>query len=163
MRCQIGDRSPLQCHFVRGAIVGLGGYPFRVSACRDNAQMSKLRLSRFPPEGSHLFPSRTQKLSPSAPMALHGRLRGRVGRPIKIRNAWGLTAYLWSGLFAFYFLRQLDSELPGWAHTWLIMCRTFGARDSTAVRTTAERFSSWSVAFQAETAAPQRRLSYPNL
>ena len=28
----------------------------------------------------HLFPSRTQKLSPSTPMVLGGRLPGRVGR-----------------------------------------------------------------------------------
>jgi hypothetical protein len=31
-------------------------------------------------EGSHLFPFRTEKLSPPAPMVLHGRLCGRVGR-----------------------------------------------------------------------------------
>ncbi len=31
-------------------------------------------------EGPHLFSSRTQKLSPPAPMILHGRLCGKVGR-----------------------------------------------------------------------------------
>ena len=31
-------------------------------------------------EGKHLFPFRTEKLSPPAPMVLHGRLCGRVGR-----------------------------------------------------------------------------------
>ena len=30
--------------------------------------------------GIHLFPFRTEKLSPSAPMVLRGKLRGRVGR-----------------------------------------------------------------------------------
>src|SRR5215211_70623 len=30
--------------------------------------------------GIHLFPFRTEKLSPPAPMVLRGRLRGRVGR-----------------------------------------------------------------------------------
>ena len=35
-------------------------------------------------KGSHPFPSRTRKLSPSAPMVLHARVCGRVGRcPIK--------------------------------------------------------------------------------
>ena len=29
--------------------------------------------------GPHLFPSRTQKLSPLTPMVLHGQLCGRVG------------------------------------------------------------------------------------
>ena len=31
------------------------------------------------PRGSHPFPSRTRKLSPSAPMVLSGKLGGRVG------------------------------------------------------------------------------------
>jgi hypothetical protein len=35
--------------------------------------------------GSHPFPSRTRKLSPSAPMVLHAEVCGRVGRrPIKL-------------------------------------------------------------------------------
>src|SRR5271168_4037205 len=35
-------------------------------------------------KGFHPFPSRTRKLSPSAPMVLHARVCGRVGRrPIK--------------------------------------------------------------------------------
>ena len=37
--------------------------------------------------GSHPFPSRTRKLSPSAPMVLHAQVCGRVGRrPIKSRK-----------------------------------------------------------------------------
>jgi hypothetical protein len=37
--------------------------------------------------GSHPFPSRTRKLSPSAPMVLHAQVCGRVGRcPIKKRS-----------------------------------------------------------------------------
>jgi hypothetical protein len=36
-------------------------------------------------KGSHPFPSRTRKLSPSAPMVLHAQVCGRVGRcPIKL-------------------------------------------------------------------------------
>ena len=31
-------------------------------------------------KGPHPFPFRTRKLSPSAPMVLHGQLGGRVGR-----------------------------------------------------------------------------------
>ena len=39
-------------------------------------------------EGIHLFPFRTEKLSPPAPMVLPGRPGGRVGRrPIFLRNA----------------------------------------------------------------------------
>ena len=39
-----------------------------------------LRFSVAIAQGSHLFPSRTQKLSPAAPMILHGKLCGKVGR-----------------------------------------------------------------------------------
>src|SRR5207249_8002393 len=39
-------------------------------------------------EGKHLFPFRTEKLSPPAPMVLPGRLGGRVGRcPLNSREA----------------------------------------------------------------------------
>ena len=53
-------------------------------------------------KGSHPFPSRIRKLSPSAPMVLHARVCGRVGRrPIKLRKPqskdWGFL-YL-EGLF----------------------------------------------------------------
>ena len=38
-------------------------------------------------EGKHLFPFRTEKLSPPAPMVLPGRLGGRVGRrPLYFRS-----------------------------------------------------------------------------
>src|SRR5438034_10749753 len=38
-------------------------------------------------EGSHLFPFRTEKLSPPAPMVLPGKPGGRVGRrPIFLRS-----------------------------------------------------------------------------
>src|SRR5687768_463412 len=42
-----------------------------------------VRMNDFPvaiARGSHPIPSRTRKLSPSAPMVLRGKLRGRVGR-----------------------------------------------------------------------------------
>ena len=41
---------------------------------------SKHRFSVAIAKGSHPFPSRTRKLSPSAPMVLPGKLGGRVGR-----------------------------------------------------------------------------------
>ena len=42
--------------------------------------------------GIHLFPFRTEKLSPPAPMVLRGRLRGRVGRrPFFMLGAGGGT------------------------------------------------------------------------
>src|SRR5215207_3176383 len=43
--------------------------------------------------GIHLFPFRTEKLSPPAPMVLRGRLRGRVGRrPFLLLGALRLAA-----------------------------------------------------------------------
>src|SRR5687767_14022702 len=43
--------------------------------------------------GIHLFPFRTEKLSPPAPMVLRGRLRGRVGRrPLFMLGASRLAA-----------------------------------------------------------------------
>ena len=45
---------------------------------KDNAQSAK-SFSVAMPRGSHPFPSRTRKLSPSAPMVLPGELGGRVG------------------------------------------------------------------------------------
>ena len=40
--------------------------------------------------GPHLFPSRTQQLSPLAPMVLHGQLCGRVGH----RHRWRLFFFV---------------------------------------------------------------------
>jgi hypothetical protein len=45
----------------------------------------------------HPFPSRTRKLRPSAPMVLHGKLCGRVGRRRKIfkpGTAWRFRVFL---------------------------------------------------------------------
>src|SRR5580692_8273241 len=48
--------------------------------------------------GSHPFPSRTRKLSPSAPMVLHARVCGRVGRcPIKKKAPRKLGAFGFCG------------------------------------------------------------------
>jgi hypothetical protein len=49
-------------------------------------------------KGSHPFPSRTRKLSPSAPMVLHAQVCGRVGRrPIKLKKPqskdWGFLLF----------------------------------------------------------------------
>jgi hypothetical protein len=50
-------------------------------------------------KGKHPFPSRTRKLSPSAPMVLRGELRGRVGRR---RNFFGAPHSIASeGFFIF--------------------------------------------------------------
>ena len=49
---------------------------------------------------SHPFPSRTRKLSSSAPMVLHGRLCGRVGRRRKsLESPESNTNPIGSGLF----------------------------------------------------------------
>jgi hypothetical protein len=48
-------------------------------------------------KGIHPFPSRTRKLSPSAPMVLHGKLCGRVGRRRKTLHKRPVT--LWFRAF----------------------------------------------------------------
>ena len=55
-------------------------------------------------KGSHLFPSRTQKLSPSALMVLGGRLPGRVGRcdMNKILHTICMEDFLVFGLYKKY-------------------------------------------------------------
>ena len=57
--------------------------------------------------GSHPFPSRTRKLSPTAPMVLHARVCGRVGRrPIKHKAPAGVNrvrGFLFSGLRVWQF------------------------------------------------------------
>src|ERR1700684_2753 len=53
---------------------------FRLQWCR--APSGGPTPDKFPAaiaEGSHPFPSRTRKLSPPAPMVLHGKPCGRVG------------------------------------------------------------------------------------
>src|SRR5215204_1531775 len=54
----------------------------KASACGRALQQNTCRfLERVTmAAGIHLFPFRTEKLSPPAPMVLRGRLRGRVGR-----------------------------------------------------------------------------------
>src|SRR3712207_6607622 len=47
--------------------------PLQKNTCRFLARVTTAA-------GIHLFPFRTEKLSPPAPMVLRGRLRGRVGR-----------------------------------------------------------------------------------
>src|SRR5271155_4902254 len=49
-------------------------------------------------KGFHPFPSRTRKLSPSAPMVLYARVCGRVGRcPIKKKAPRRLGAFSFAG------------------------------------------------------------------
>ncbi len=47
---------------------------------RLTSHVARKSFSVAMPRGSHPFPSRTRKLSPSGPMVLHGQLCGRVGR-----------------------------------------------------------------------------------
>ena len=74
----------------------------RLSGCAQTARegveigeaRASSRLIRFPVAmamGSHLFPSRTQKLSPSAPKVLGWKRPGRIGRR-RIPIAAGQTA-----------------------------------------------------------------------
>ena len=66
-------------------------------------------------KGSHPFPFRTRKLSLSAPMVLHGRLCGRVGRRrIRFWNAFILNG--WGHFFWQFF--DLDTHLTDWLHSW---------------------------------------------
>src|SRR5258705_12088784 len=63
-------------------------------------------------KGFHPFPSRTRKLSPTAPMVLHARVCGRVGScPIKQQKPRPARS---PGLFAFRYYREIgmdDTEL----------------------------------------------------
>src|SRR5688572_19910697 len=66
---------------------GLDGYIYPKAPNRDCCAVFKAplrrRLSRFPvvmARGKHLFPFRTEQLSPSAPMVLVSQGTGRVGR-----------------------------------------------------------------------------------
>src|SRR5665647_895135 len=52
----------------------------RVPARRFARPCDGARFSAVIAEGSHLFPFRTEKLSPPAPMVLQGQPCGRVGR-----------------------------------------------------------------------------------
>src|SRR5215210_1473620 len=58
------------CSFQRSE-VRLAGFYNRIYAVLERVTMAA---------GIHLFPFRTEKLSPPAPMVLRGRPRGRVGR-----------------------------------------------------------------------------------
>src|SRR5262249_19698645 len=75
MAAEIDDLRPL-CGS-RGA-VGLGGS--WVCALGRAEEQHLNRVSVAIAKGKHPVPFRTRKLSPSAPMVLRGRLRGRVGR-----------------------------------------------------------------------------------
>ena len=73
----------------------------RVPARRFGALCEARRFSAAIAEGSHLFPFRTEKLSPPAPMVLRGKPRGRVGRrrifsrgPVDLHGRPGLSAFL---------------------------------------------------------------------
>jgi two-component system NtrC family sensor kinase len=60
--------------------------------------MPEIKFSVAMAKELHPFPSRTRKLSPSAPMVLHGKLCGRVGRR---RNPFCPESHRDSGLFYF--------------------------------------------------------------
>src|SRR5919112_3464403 len=58
---------------VRAVRFSKGRSPLQYNTCRFLERVTTAA-------GIHLFPSRTEKLSPPAPMVLRGSLRGRVGR-----------------------------------------------------------------------------------
>jgi hypothetical protein len=58
---------------VRAVRFSKGRRPLQQNTCRF---LERVTMAA----GIHLFPFRTEKLSPPAPMVLRGRLRGRVGR-----------------------------------------------------------------------------------
>ncbi len=69
--------------FQRGERVPWASKNEREEGKRNHADLSPKKMQQFPvamAKGSHLFPSRTQKLSPSAPMVLGWTRPGRVGR-----------------------------------------------------------------------------------
>jgi hypothetical protein len=59
--------------YFRAVRFSKGRRPLQKNTCRFLARVTTAA-------GIHLFPFRTEKLSPPAPMVLRGRLRGRVGR-----------------------------------------------------------------------------------
>src|SRR5215218_4108149 len=87
--------------------------------------------------GIHLFPFRTEKLSPPAPMVLRGRLRGRVGRrpflllgALRLAARFGLRPTLVSTLGPWGPLACQHAASPGFARLGALSAR-FGLRPST--------------------------------
>src|SRR5918998_4274943 len=70
-------------------------YGSRCAVFKGQASLTTKCTSRFlervtTAAGIHLFPFRTENLSPPAPMVLRGRLRGRVGRRPFFSSAPGI-------------------------------------------------------------------------
>ena len=81
-------------------------------------------------EGKHLFPFRTEKLSPPAPMVLPGRLGGRVGRRPLFSSRSPRPGH-WTGAFAFSVARSRVPSPPGAMASLLALapaCREPGSR-----------------------------------
>ncbi len=58
-----------------------------VAVCKGETNPSMSRFWVTLARGSHPFPSRTRKLSPSAPIVLHARVCGRLGsRPVNSKS-----------------------------------------------------------------------------
>ena len=101
----IGGRCKARKRFSRPVLISREAWPVYFLDASTCVSSVSSRLSSLIgvalAEGKHLFPFRTEKLSPPAPMVLPGRLGGRVGRrPLFITkprpgNRSGLS-YLWS-------------------------------------------------------------------
>src|SRR6267143_5539623 len=79
----IGGRCKVRKDFSRPVLISRAAWPVYLLSCFDASQRFISVVTGIGvalAEGSHLFPFRTEKLSPPAPMVLPGRLGGRVGR-----------------------------------------------------------------------------------
>jgi hypothetical protein len=93
----IGGRCKVREGFSRPVLISREAWPvITTRSLHCVCPRLILRLSKqfgvATAEGSHLFPFRTEKLSPPAPMVLPGRPGGRVGRrPINISSPTALV------------------------------------------------------------------------
>src|SRR5690242_17853975 len=82
----IGGRCKVREGFSRPVLISREAWPVLISKCTDGCLRLVsivIQVGVAMAEGSHLFPFRTEKLSPPAPMVLPGKPGGRVGcRPL---------------------------------------------------------------------------------
>ena len=79
----IGGRCKAREGFSRSVLISREAWPVFLrctSLCHPRLVSIVIRFGVAMAEGKHLFPFRTEKLSPPAPMVLPGRPGGRVGR-----------------------------------------------------------------------------------
>src|SRR6266702_981023 len=80
----IGGRCKVRKDFSRPVLISRAAWPVLLLKSFGGLPASRISVVEFigvaTAEGSHLFPFRTEKLSPPAPMVLPGKPGGRVGR-----------------------------------------------------------------------------------